>query len=220
MSSRPRTVSWLTGKLGNYISAERSFAAYGNGLIRKKEHIMAGIGRTPLPIPEKVQVAVAERKVTVQGPKGSLEFPLHPQVDVQVQNDAVSVLCPDTSRNSKALQGLTRKMIANMCEGVSKGFLSTLEINGVGYRAELKGSNILQFTLGYSHPIYFFLPPGIQAKVERQTVVTLEGINKQLLGEVAAAVRRLRPPEPYKGKGVKYVTEKILRKAGKTAGAR
>ena len=181
---------------------------------------MAGVGRTPLPIPEKVKVAIADGTVTVQGPKGTIDFAFHPQVDVQLHNDVVSIVCPDASRTARSLQGLTRKMIANMCEGVSKGFVSTLEINGVGYRAELKGNSALQFTLGYSHPIFFLLPPGIQAKVERQTVVTLEGIDKQLLGEVTAAIRRLRPPEPYKGKGVKYAAEKIRRKAGKTAGAR
>ncbi|HXG21161.1 MAG TPA: 50S ribosomal protein L6 [Methylomirabilota bacterium] len=181
---------------------------------------MAGAGRTPLPIPEKVKVSTSENKVVVQGPKGSLDFTLHPKVHVQVQDGSVVIACLDESRESKALQGLTRKMIANMCEGVSRGFSRTLEINGVGYRAEPKGNSAIQFTLGYSHPIFFQLPPGIQAKVERQTVVTVEGIDKQLIGEVAAAIRRLRPPEPYKGKGVKYAEEKIRRKAGKTAGAR
>jgi large subunit ribosomal protein L6 len=181
---------------------------------------MAGAGRTPLPIPEKVKVSTSDGKVVVQGPKGSLDFTVHPKVAVQVQDNLVTITCLDASRESKALQGLTRKMIANMCEGVSTGFSSTLEISGVGYRAESKGNSLIQFTLGYSHPILFQLPPGIQAKVERQTVVTLEGIDKQLLGEVAAGIRRLRPPEPYKGKGVKYAQEKIRKKAGKTAGAR
>lgn len=159
-------------------------------------------------------------KITVQGPKGALGFDCHPKVNVEVKDGSLTVLRLDESRESRALQGLTRKMIANMCEGVSKGFSRTLEISGVGYRAEPKGSSAIQFTLGYSHPIFFQLPPGIQAKVERQTVVILEGIDKQLLGEVTAAIRRLRPPEPYKGKGVKYAEEKIRRKAGKTAGAR
>lgn len=181
---------------------------------------MAGIGRTPLPIPEKVKISTSEGKIVVQGPKGSLDFAFHPKVNVHVQDNAVTVTCLDASREAKALQGLTRKMIANMCEGVSTGFSRTLEISGVGYRAEAKGNSLVQFTLGYSHPILFQLPPGIHAKVERQTIVTLEGIDKQLLGEVAAGIRRLRPPEPYKGKGVKYATEKIRRKAGKTAGAR
>jgi large subunit ribosomal protein L6 len=181
---------------------------------------MAGAGRTPLSIPEKVKVSTNDGKVVVQGPKGSLDFAFHPKVDVQVQDNLVTITCLEASRESKALQGLTRKMIANMCEGVSTGFSSTLEISGVGYRAEAKGNSAIQFTLGYSHPILFQLPPGIQAKVERQTVVTLEGIDKQLLGEAAAGIRRLRPPEPYKGKGVKYAQEKVRKKAGKTAGAR
>jgi large subunit ribosomal protein L6 len=181
---------------------------------------MAGVGRTPLPIPDKVKISTSDGKVTVQGPKGSLDFTCPAKTQVQVSEKTLSVLCLDESREVRALQGLTRKMLANMCEGVSKGFTRTLEINGVGYRAEQKGNALIQFTLGYSHPIYFQLPPGIQAKVERQTVVTLEGIDKQLLGEVTAAIRRLRPPEPYKGKGVKYAEEKIRRKAGKTAGAR
>jgi len=181
---------------------------------------MAGVGRKPLPMPEKVKILTEDGKVTVQGPKGSLEFAFHPKTNVRVNDSSISILCLDESRESRALQGLTRKMVSNMCEGVSKGFSRTLEINGVGYRAEQKGNNFLQFTLGYSHPILFQLPPGIQAKVERQTVITLEGVDKQLLGEVTAAIRRLRPPEPYKGKGVRYAEEKIRRKAGKTAGAR
>jgi large subunit ribosomal protein L6 len=134
-------------------------------------------------------------------------------------NGTVVVMAREESRRAKSLHGLTRKLIANMVEGVSKGFTRSLEINGVGYRAEARGTAI-QLSLGFSHPILFQLPPGVQAKVERQTMVTLEGIDKQLLGEVAAAIRRLRPPEPYKGKGVKYAEEKIRRKAGKTAGAR
>lgn len=180
---------------------------------------MAGIGRWPVPIPEKVEVAESAGRVTVQGPKGNLELPIDPTLSVQVVDGTVVVTRREESRQARAVYGLTRKLIANMVEGVSKGFARTLEINGVGYRAETKGSAI-QFSLGFSHPILFHLPPGIQAKIERQTVVTIEGTDKQLLGEVAAAIRRLRPPEPYKGKGVKYAEEKIRRKAGKTAGAR
>jgi len=181
---------------------------------------MAGSGRTPLPIPENVKISENNERLIVKGTKGELDFSVHSKLDVQIQENLVTIVCRDDSREAKALQGLTRKMIANMCEGVSKGFSSVLEISGVGYRAEVKGNTALQFSLGYSHPIFFQLPPGIQAKVDRQTVVTLEGIDKQLLGEVAAAIRRLRPPEPYKGKGVKYSDEKVRKKAGKTAGAR
>ena len=120
------------------------------------------------------------------------------------------------SGRERALHGLTRKLLANMAQGVGKGFIRTLEINGVGYRAEVRGTT-LYMTLGYSHPILYQLPPGITAKVERQVLVTLEGADRQLLGMVAAQLRELRPPEPYKGKGIKYAEEKIRRKAGKAA---
>jgi len=180
---------------------------------------MAGVGRWPVPIPEKVKVAERTGRVTVQGPKGNLELAIGPALAVQVLDGTVVVTRLEESRQARALHGLTRKLIANMVQGVSKGFTRTLEISGVGYRAEVRG-NVVQFSLGFSHPIPFHLPSGVQAKVERQTVVTLEGVDKQLLGEVAAAMRRLRPPEPYKGKGIKYAEEKIRRKAGKTAGAR
>jgi large subunit ribosomal protein L6 len=181
---------------------------------------MAGIGRLPVPLPEKVQVSESAGTVTVQGPKGKLSLSLAPALIIQMTNGTVVVAPKEEAHPAKALHGLTRKLIANMVEGVSKGFTRSLEISGVGYRAEVKGNTALQLSLGYSHPILFQLPPGVQARVERQTAITLEGIDKQVLGEVAAAIRRLRPPEPYKGKGVKYAEEKIRRKAGKTAGAR
>jgi large subunit ribosomal protein L6 len=180
---------------------------------------MAGIGRWPVIIPEKVKVSESAGLVTVQGPKGTLSLTVHPSLAVQVQDSSVVVTRREDSRQTKALHGLTRKLIANMVEGVSKGFTRSLEVNGVGYRAEVVG-NTIHFALGFSHPIIFQLPPGVQAKIERQTQITLEGIDKQLLGEVAAAMRRLRPPDPYKAKGIKYAEETVRRKAGKTAGAR
>lgn len=180
---------------------------------------MAGIGRWPIAIPEKVKVSESAGVVTVQGPKGTLSLSVNPALAVQIQNSSVVVTRKDDSRHTRALHGLTRKLIANMVEGVHTGFTRSLEVNGVGYRAEAVG-NAIHFTLGFSHPIIFQLPPGVQARVERQTQITLEGIDKQLLGEVAAAIRRLRPPDPYKGKGIKYAEEKIRRKAGKAAGAR
>jgi large subunit ribosomal protein L6 len=180
---------------------------------------MAGVGRWPVPIPDKVKVAAQDGIVTVQGAKGQLHLKVDPLLSVQISNGAVVVARSEESRHAKAVHGLTRKLIANMVEGVSKGFACTLEINGVGYRAEaVKGA--ISLSLGYSHPIVFQLPVGVQAKVERQTVITLEGVDKQLLGEVAAAMRRLRPPDPYKAKGIKYSEERIRRKAGKTAGTR
>jgi large subunit ribosomal protein L6 len=180
---------------------------------------MAGIGRWPVVIPEQVKIIEDAGSLTVRGPKGTLNLAIDPALSIQVKDSNVSVMRSDESRRTKAIHGLTRKLIANMVEGVSKGFTRSLEISGVGYRAEVTG-DIIQLTLGLSHPIMFQLPPGVQAKVERQTLVTLEGIDKQLLGEVASAIRRLRPPDPYKAKGVKYAEEKIRRKAGKTAGAR
>ncbi len=123
---------------------------------------------------------------------------------------------PGDSKTERSIHGLMRKLVANMAQGVSKGFTKVLEINGVGYRAEVKGTNI-QMTLGYSHPIVYQLPPGVTAKVNRQVIVTLESADRQLLGLVAAQIRELRPPEPYKGKGIKYSTETIRRKAGKAA---
>jgi large subunit ribosomal protein L6 len=196
----------------------KSFASCGKDQERGNE-LMAGIGRWPVVIPEQVKIVEDAGSLTVQGPKGTLNLDIDPVLSIQVKDSNVSVIRSDESRRTKAVHGLTRKLIANMVEGVSKGFTRSLEISGVGYRAEVTG-DVIQLTLGLSHPIMFQLPPGVQAKIERQTLVTLEGIDKQLLGEVAAAIRRLRPPDPYKAKGVKYAEEKIRRKAGKTAGAR
>ena len=181
---------------------------------------MAGLGSWPVPIPDKVKISIQNGRVSVQGAKGQLEMPFDPAIAVQVTNNSVVVARSEESRRAKAIHGMTRKMIANMVEGVSKGFSRTVEISGVGYRAEAVGKAAIQLSLGYSHPILYQLPPGVQAKIERQTVITLEGIDKQLLGEVTVGIRRLRPPDPYKAKGVKFAEEKIRRKAGKTAGAR
>ncbi len=180
---------------------------------------MAGIGRIPVTIPDQVKVTESAGTVTVRGPKGELNLAVDPRLSVQITDSTVVVARREDSRQIRALHGLTRKLIANMVEGVSKGFTRSLEISGVGYRAEAVG-NTIHFNLGFSHPIVYQLPPGVQARVERQTLVTLEGTDKQLLGEVAASIRRLRPPDPYKAKGIKYAEEKIRRKAGKTAGAR
>jgi large subunit ribosomal protein L6 len=169
-------------------------------------------------IPQGVKVALENGAVHVEGPKGKLRTDLPPGIQVQVEGSQVRVLRQAEERKVKALHGLTRKLIANMVEGVSRGFSRVLEINGVGYRAEVKGAE-LHLTLGYSHPIVFPLPPGVTAAVDRQTVITLHGADKQLLGKTAAVIRDLRPPEPYKGKGVKYREEVIKRKAGKAVGA-
>jgi len=161
---------------------------------------------------------VADGVVRVDGPKGRLEHRLPPGISVEVADGTVRVMRQGDAGQARSLHGLTQRMIANMVQGVHAGFTRTLEIIGVGYRAESRGQ-ALHLSLGYSHPILFQLPPGVQAKVDRQTVITLESIDRQVLGETAATIRRLRPPEPYKGKGIKYAEEILRRKAGKAAGA-
>jgi large subunit ribosomal protein L6 len=176
---------------------------------------MSRIGRLPISIPDKVNVEVHEHAVTVKGPKGTLTMTAHPAIDVQVKDRQVVCGRPSDEKFHKALHGLTRSLIANMVAGVTKGFERKLELVGVGYRAALLGPN-LNISLGYSHPIIFPLPPGIRIEVKDQTQITVSGMDKQLVGAVAAKLRAFRPPEPYKGKGVKYAEERIRRKAGKT----
>ena len=179
---------------------------------------MSRIGRLAIPVPKGVQVDMTDGQVTVQGPKGKLTHSLPAGIAVTRDSDVLRVARAGEGRQARALHGLTRKLIANMVQGVSGGFSRTLEINGVGYRADGR-TNALYITVGYSHPIMYQLPAGVTAKVEKQTIVTLEGNDRQLLGEVAAGIRALRPPEPYKGKGIKYSDEVIRRKAGKAAKA-
>jgi large subunit ribosomal protein L6 len=176
------------------------------------------IGKLPISIPDGVEVALQHRAVRLEGPKGKLQTSIPSGIKVKLDGKLVRVERDTEERKCKALHGLTRKLIANMVEGVSRGFNRVLEINGVGYRAEVKGSE-LHLSLGYSHPIVFPLPPGVTATVERQTVISLQSADKQLLGETAATIRSLRTPEPYKGKGVKYREEVIKRKAGKAVGS-
>lgn len=177
---------------------------------------MSRVGRQPIKIPEGVQVSVEDARVKVSGPRGTLERAVHPSVEVRAEGGMVYVNRRDDSRQSRGLHGLTRQLIANMIAGVSRGFKRQLEVSGVGYRAEARGG-ALYLTLGYSHPILFQLPPGVEARVDRQVVITLEAADRELLGQTAAALRRLRPPEPYKGKGIRYAGEHIRRKAGKAA---
>ncbi len=177
---------------------------------------MSRIGKKPVPVPQGVKVTLESGVLKVSGPKGNLSQTLDPGVVVSVEKDQVKVQPSDDPKKGNALHGLTRTLVSNMIQGVSKGFARVLEINGVGYRAEVQG-NIMNFTLGYSHPIRFPLPEGIKAEVERQVRITLKGTDKNLLGLTASRIRRLRPPEPYGGKGIKYAEEVIHRKAGKTA---
>ncbi len=177
---------------------------------------MSRIGKLPIPLEKGVKAQLAGDLLKVEGPKGKLEMKLPAGFAVEMKDSRIEVKRPGDSQRERALHGLVRKLIANMAEGVGKGFTRVLEINGVGYRAEVRGSNI-HLSLGYSHPIVYQLPPGVTAKVDRQVTITLESADRQLIGSVAAQVRELRPPEPYKGKGIKYATEKIRRKAGKAA---
>ena len=179
---------------------------------------MSKIGKKPVPVPKGVTATVEGANFKVKGPKGELTLPLGDKVAAKVENDLVSITSHGDSKPHKAAWGFTRAMVANLIRGVEKGYEKRLEINGVGYRAEVKGRNI-QLALGYSHPIVFALPEGVEAKIDKQTVITLEGADRQVLGETAAAIRKLRPPEPYKGKGIKYAEETIRRKAGKAVGA-
>jgi len=176
------------------------------------------IGKLPITLPSGVKIAVDSNAVRVEGPKGKLASTLPSGVTVRIDGNVVRVERASDDRKVRALHGLTRKLIANMTQGVSQGFIRVLEINGVGYRAEVKGQEI-HMTLGYSHPVVFPLPAGITASVERQVVITLSGADRQLVGEIAAEIRSLRPPEPYKGKGIKYREEVIRRKAGKAVGS-
>jgi len=179
---------------------------------------MSRVGKLPIPVPSKVKVDLVDQTVRIEGPRGKLHCRVPAGIRVAVDDGHVRVAREADDRRARSLHGLTQRLISNMMQGVSEGYTRVLEIVGVGYRAEAKGQ-ALQLSLGYSHPILFQLPPGIQAKVERQTIITLEGIDRQLLGETAATIRRLRPPEPYKGKGIKYADEVLRRKAGKAAGA-
>jgi large subunit ribosomal protein L6 len=180
---------------------------------------MSRVGKQPVKIPEKVKVSVAGHLVKVEGPKGKMSFGFNPAVKVEVAGAEVVVTRPDESRLAKGLHGLTRTLVKNAVVGVTKGYERALEISGVGFKAELKGKEI-NFVLGFSHPVLFKLPEGITAEVDpKQTRIIIRGVDKHLLGLTAAKIRALRPPEPYKGKGIKYAEEIVRRKEGKTGAA-
>jgi large subunit ribosomal protein L6 len=176
---------------------------------------MSRVGKKPIQIPDKTTISLKDRMLTVQGKNGSLSLTLNPEVDLKIEKDHIDVVLKTDNRETRALQGMTRSLVDGMVIGVSRGFERVLEINGIGYRAEVKGKSIV-LNLGYSHPIDFPLPAGISATVEKNNIIKLAGIDKHLLGQTAAQIRQLRPPEPYKGKGIKYAEEHIQRKAGKT----
>ena len=178
---------------------------------------MSRIGKKPVTVPNGVTVTVNGSAITVKGPKGELRRTFHEDLAIKVDGDSVIVSRPSDENRHKALHGLTRTLISNMVEGVTKGYAKTLEIAGVGYKAEPRPYG-LQFALGFSHPIEFRAPAGIKLTAPNPTTVQIEGADKEIVGQVAAEIRGLRPPEPYKGKGIKYAGENIRRKAGKAGG--
>jgi len=177
---------------------------------------MSRIGRKPLEIPKGVTVSITKDKVSVKGPKGTLNLARHQDIEIKQEKETIVFNRSKNEGPVRAAHGLMRALVGNMLTGVTKGFERQLEINGVGYKAELKGPKVI-LSLGYSHPIEYTLPEGITAKVDKNMLI-LSGIDRQALGAATAKIRSFRPPEPYKGKGIKYSTETILRKAGKTAG--
>lgn len=179
---------------------------------------MSRIGKRPIEIPGGVEVKIDGNRVQVKGPKGELSREVSEVVSIEVQDSQVVVSRPDESRQARSHQGLVRSLLANMVDGVSQGFVRELEIHGVGYRADQHG-NYVRFDLGFSHPILFQIPEGVEIAIERQTRIRLSSSDKELLGQVAAKMRGLRPPEPYKGKGIRYKDERIVRKVGKAGAA-
>lgn len=178
---------------------------------------MSRIGKKPVVIPAGVTVTLSGNDLKVKGPKGELHNSFHPSMHVEYKENEISVTRPNDQKENKALHGLTRALIQNMVTGVTETYTKTLDIVGVGYRAELKGNNLL-INIGFSHPIYFMPPEGVTLATPAPTQIVISGIDKQLVGQVAAKIRSIRQPEPYKGKGIKYSNETIQRKAGKTAG--
>lgn len=177
---------------------------------------MSRIGKQPVEMPEGVEAQVDGQRVTVKGPKGEITDKFHPDMEIRIEDGALVVSRPTDRPRHRALHGLTRSLIANMVQGVDEGYEKSLEIHGVGYRAVKKGSDV-ELSLGFSHDVLYDVPDGIDIEVESPTLLHVRGVDKQLVGEVAAEIRGIRPPEPYKGKGIRYVGEEIRRKAGKAA---
>jgi large subunit ribosomal protein L6 len=179
---------------------------------------MSRIGKKPVPIAPKAKVEIKDSVISVTGPKGTLQHTIHPDMTVAVSGQEVIVTRPSDVKKHRALHGLTRALIANMMHGVSEGYLKELQIQGVGFRSEIKGKAIVLY-IGFSHPIVFVPPAGVTLSVEaKENKIKVDGIDKELVGQVAAKIRSFRPPEPYKGKGIRYVGEQVTIKAGKTAG--
>ncbi len=177
---------------------------------------MSRIGKAPITVPSGVDVALSGRTISVKGPKGQLSREIPGQITVRQEGDQLLVERPDDARENRAMHGLTRSLVNNMVVGVTEGFKRQLDIVGVGYRAEAQGSNALKLALGFSHPVNVKAPEGISFEVPTATQIVVSGIDKEVVGQVAANIRSIRKPEPYKGKGVRYSGERVLRKAGKT----
>ena len=178
---------------------------------------MSRVGRSPIAVPSNVTVTLSGDTVSVKGPQGTLERTLPQGITIQQEGDTLVVSRPDDERRHRALHGLSRSLVANMVSGVTEGFTKELEIVGVGYRAAARGPNALELALGFSHPVSVDAPEGITFEVPVPTRVIVKGIDKEKVGQVAADIRKLRKPEPYKGKGVRYANERVIRKAGKAA---
>jgi len=178
---------------------------------------MSRVGRSPIPVPGGVEVAIAGKQVTVKGPQGTLQRSLPGEIRVRQEDSTLLVERPDDQRHNRALHGLTRSLVANMVTGVTAGFSRELEIVGVGYRATAKGPSQIELALGFSHPVVVDAPQGITFEVPVPTRIVVRGIDKELVGQTAANIRKIRKPEPYKGKGVRYAGEQVQRKAGKAA---
>ena len=180
---------------------------------------MSRIGQKPIEVPSGVEIKVEGQHVAVRGSKGELDLKVNEKIAVSLDDGILTVTRPDDERQTRALHGLMRSLISNMVQGVAEGFEKKLEINGVGYRAQAKGSDKLELQLGFSHPIIYQAPEGVTFELPEATEIIVRGIDKQAVGQVAAEIRAFRKPEPYKGKGIKYADERIIRKAGKSATA-
>jgi large subunit ribosomal protein L6 len=196
---------------------------YGSNLIEygslvSGDFSMSRIGKKPIAMPQKVKISQDKSTIKVDGPKGTLSMEIPQGIEVSVDNGAIEVKTLSESRKAKSYHGLVRTLVANMVTGVSVGFQKNLELSGIGYRAE-KSENTLKLVLGYSSPLEYKIPQGIDVKVDKQINILVSGIDKQLVGRVAAEIRELKKPEPYKGKGIRYAGEKVRRKVGKSVGA-